>query len=95
MENLISLQSSGLRSIGEPAAPRPIGVQQGSVLVVLDVNKGVTPGALYWALANVVRKGDNLKILGIITHIGNASKCCSFCRLVHRLELNPCSDVSS
>jgi glycerol-3-phosphate acyltransferase PlsY len=45
MENLISLQSSGLRNIGEPAAPRPIGVQQGSVLVVLDVNKGVTPGA--------------------------------------------------
>ncbi|XP_073387629.1 uncharacterized protein [Physcomitrium patens] len=72
MENLISLQSVGHRNIGEPSAPRPIGVHQGSVLVVLDVNKGVAPAALYWALANVVRKGDKLKLLGIITHVSNA-----------------------
>lgn len=75
MEDLISLQSEGLRSIGEPTAPRPSGVQQGSVLVVLDVNKpAVAPAAVYWALGNVVRKGDHLKILGIITHLPNPSK---------------------
>lgn len=74
MENLISLQSSGSRSIGEPMAPRPAGVHLGSVLIILDVNKGVNPAALYWALANVVRKDDTVKILGIVTHIPNASK---------------------
>ena len=90
MENLIGMQSTGLRSIGEPTAPRPTGVVQGSVLVVLDVNKAVAPGALYWTLANIVRKGDNLKILGIITHIVNASKCCSFYSLDH--DLFCCTD---
>lgn len=74
MENLISLQSIGIRSIGEPTAPRPAGVHQGSVLVVLDVNKSVNAAVLYWALANVVRKDDTVKILGIVTHIPNASK---------------------
>jgi glycerol-3-phosphate acyltransferase PlsY len=74
MEALISLQSTGHRSIGEPTAPRPIGVEQGAVLVVLDVNKGASPAALYWALTHVVRKGDTVKILGIITHIASASK---------------------
>lgn len=72
MEALISLQSAGQRSIGEPTAPRPIGVEQGAVLVVLDVNKGASPAALYWALAHVVRKGDAVKVLGIITHIASA-----------------------
>lgn len=78
LEGLISFQSSGQRIIGEPSVPRPIGVQQGSVLVVLDVNKGVTPAAIYWTLADVARRGDSVKILGIITHIANTSKflCC-------------------
>ncbi|CAK9277968.1 unnamed protein product [Sphagnum jensenii] len=39
-----------------------------SVLVVLDANnKDITAAPLYWALGNVVRKGDYLKIFGIIT----------------------------
>ncbi|XP_024391959.1 uncharacterized protein [Physcomitrium patens] len=71
LESLIHLQSLGLRVIGEPTAPRPNGIQQGSVLVVLDANKAISPAAIYWALANVVRRGDSVKILGIITYVAN------------------------
>lgn len=74
MESLTSLQRSGSRSIDESQTPRPGGVPQGSVLVVLDVNKDIEPSALHWALGNVVRKGDNLKIVGIITYLMNPSK---------------------
>lgn len=87
MENLIALQSQGLRSMGEPAGPLPNGVQHGSVLVVVDVNKTVSPAAVHWALGNVVRKGEHLKILGIITHLPNPSK---LPNPVHNLVL-PCS----
>jgi hypothetical protein len=39
-----------------------------SVWVVLDAhNKDITAAPLYWALGNVVRKGDYLKIFGIVT----------------------------
>lgn len=74
LESSIHLQSLGLRVIGEPTAPRPNGIQQGSVLVVLDANKAISPAAIYWALANVVRRGDSVKILGIITYVANNSK---------------------
>ncbi|XP_024393771.1 uncharacterized protein [Physcomitrium patens] len=61
----------GARSIEEPNTPRPGGVPQGSVLVVLDVTKGITTAPVYWALGNVVRRGDNFKIVGILTHLCN------------------------
>ena len=73
LENLIKMQSSGARSIEEPNTPRPGGVPQGTVLVALDVTKEVFTAAVYWALGNVVRRGDNFKIVGIITHTCNPS----------------------
>lgn len=73
LENLIKMQSSGARSIEEPNTPRPGGVPQGTVLVVLDVTKEVATAAVYWALGNVVRRGDNFKIVGIVTHTCNPS----------------------
>ncbi|XP_024387445.1 uncharacterized protein [Physcomitrium patens] len=71
LESLIKMQSSGARSIEEANTPRPGGVAQGSVLVTLDVTKELCTPAVYWAMGNVVRRGDNLKILGIITHVSN------------------------
>ncbi|KAH9531429.1 hypothetical protein CY35_19G037600 [Sphagnum magellanicum] len=44
---------------------------QGVVLVVLDVNKDISTSALQWALGHVVRKGDTLRVIGIISHILN------------------------
>jgi hypothetical protein len=74
LENLIKMQSSGARSIEEPNTPRPGGVPQGTVLVILDVTKEVATAAVYWALGNVVRRGDNFKVLGLVTHMNNPSK---------------------
>jgi hypothetical protein len=73
LESLIKMQSSGIRSIDEANTPRPGGVSQGAVLVALDVTKDIATAAVYWALSNVVRRGDNLKICGIITHVSNPS----------------------
>lgn len=73
LESLIKMQSSGVRSIDEANTPRPGGVSQGAVLVALDVTKDIATAAVYWALSNVVRRGDNLKICGIITHVSNPS----------------------
>jgi hypothetical protein len=39
--------------------------------VVLDVNKDISTSALQWALGHVVRKGDTLRVIGIISHILN------------------------
>lgn len=61
-------------SISEPTMRRSAGMHAGSVLVVLDVNKSVNAAALYWTLNNVARKDDTVKILGIVTHLPNASK---------------------
>ncbi len=47
---------------------------QGVVLVVLDVNKDISTSALQWALGHVVRKGDTLRVIGIISHILNPCK---------------------
>lgn len=75
MESVRSLQISGPTLISDPHGARPGAVPQGgAVLVVLDVNKLIDPGALYWALGNVVRKGDFLKIVGILTQLANPSK---------------------
>lgn len=73
LESLIKMQSSGARSIEEPNTPRPGGVPQGSVLVILDVTKETGTAPVYWALGNVVRRGDNIKIVGIVTHVCNPS----------------------
>ncbi|CAK9255798.1 unnamed protein product [Sphagnum jensenii] len=43
----------------------------GVVLVVLDVNKEVSSNALNWALGHVARKGDALRLVGVLTHILN------------------------
>lgn len=77
LESLIKMQSSGVRSIEEPNTPRPGGVPQGAVLVALDVTKEICTAAVYWALGNVVRRGDNFKLVGIITHVCNPSTQCS------------------
>jgi hypothetical protein len=42
--------------------------------VVLDVNKDISTSALQWALGHVVRKGDTLRVIGIISHILNPCK---------------------
>ncbi|CAM6027924.1 unnamed protein product [Sphagnum balticum] len=70
---IASMQSSGVARINlhEPQTPRPGGVSQGSVLVVINATKDISPAPVYWAIGNVVRKGDALKILGIITHVTN------------------------
>lgn len=47
---------------------------QGVVLVVLDVNKDISTSALQWAFGHVVRKGDTLRVIGIISHILNPRK---------------------
>lgn len=75
MESVRSLQISGPTLISDPHGAKPGAVSQGgAVLVILDVNKLIDPGALYWALGNVVRKGDFLKILGLLTQLANPSK---------------------
>ena len=73
LESLIKMQSAGVRMIEEANTPRPGGVAQGAVLVTLDVTKEIGTAAVYWALGNVVRRGDNFKIVGIITHVSNPS----------------------
>ena len=73
LENLIEMQSSGAMSIDEPNMPRPGGLPQSTVLVVLDVTIETSTAAVYWALGNVVRRGDNLNIVGIVTHLCNPS----------------------
>ena len=47
---------------------------QGVVLVILDVNKEISTHALNWALGHVARKGDALRLVGILTHVLNPSK---------------------
>lgn len=47
---------------------------QGVVLVVMDLSKDVTNSAVSWALGNVTRHGDLLRLVGIITHVPNPSK---------------------
>lgn len=47
---------------------------QGVVLAILDVNNTISAQSLTWALGHVARKGDALKIVGILTHIVNPSK---------------------
>jgi hypothetical protein len=78
---IASMQSSGVARINlhEPQTPRPGGVSQGSVLVVINATKDILPAPVYWAIGNVVRKGDALKILGIITHVTNPCKSCVHC----------------
>jgi hypothetical protein len=78
---IASMQSSGVARINlhEPQTPRPGGVSQGSVLVVINATKDISPAPVYWAIGNVVRKGDALKILGIITHVTNPCKSCVHC----------------
>ncbi len=55
-------------------AASPQTAAQGVVLVVLDVNKEVSSNALNWALGHVARKGDALRLVGVLTHILNPSK---------------------
>lgn len=45
------------------------------VLVVIDVNKELSTSALDWAVGSVVQKGDSVKLLGVLHHIFNPSKC--------------------
>jgi hypothetical protein len=52
----------------QPPAP------QGVVLVVLDVNKEISTQALNWALSHVARKGDALRLVGVLSHVLNPSK---------------------
>lgn len=47
---------------------------QGVVLVILDVNKDISTNALNWALGHVARKGDTLRLVGILSHVLNPSK---------------------
>lgn len=47
---------------------------QNVVLVVMDLSKDVSSCAINWALSNVARNGDILRLLGIITHVQNSSK---------------------
>lgn len=47
---------------------------QGVVLVVLDVNKEICMQALNWALGHVARKGDALRVVGVLSHVLNPSK---------------------
>lgn len=47
---------------------------QGVVLVILDVNKEISTHALNWALGHVARKGDALRLVGILSHVLNPSK---------------------
>lgn len=49
----------------QPPAP------QGVVLVVLDVNKEISTQALNWALSHVARKGDALRLVGVLSHVLN------------------------
>ena len=44
---------------------------QGVVLVVLDVNKDISTQALSWALGHVVRRGDALRLVGVLSHVLN------------------------
>ncbi|XP_024383668.1 uncharacterized protein [Physcomitrium patens] len=44
---------------------------QGVVLVVVDVSQNTFNSAVVWALRNVARKGDVLRIVGVLTHILN------------------------
>jgi 3-dehydroquinate synthase class II len=44
---------------------------QGVVLVVLDVNKDICMQALNWALGHVARKGDALRLVGVLSHVLN------------------------
>lgn len=46
---------------------------QGVVLVVLDVNKDICMQALNWALGHVARKGDALRLVGVLSHVLNPS----------------------
>lgn len=45
---------------------------QNVVLVVMDLSKDVSSCAINWALSNVARNGDILRLLGIITHVQNS-----------------------
>lgn len=47
---------------------------QGVVLVVMDLSKDVSSSTVSWALGNVSRHGDLLRLVGIITHVPNPSK---------------------
>lgn len=49
-------------------------VPQGVVLVVLDVNKEFCTQGLNWALGHVTRKGDALRLVGVLSHVRNPSK---------------------
>jgi hypothetical protein len=58
---------------------------QGVVLVVLEVNKEICTHALNWAFHQVVRRGDTLRLVGILSHVLNPSKS----RLDHSPFLHP------
>lgn len=47
---------------------------QGVVLVVVDVNKDICMQALNWALGHVARKGDAIRLVGVLSHVLNPSK---------------------
>lgn len=47
---------------------------QGVVLVVLDLTMAICNAALQWALDTVVRKGDILRVVGVLTHVLNPCK---------------------
>ncbi|KAG0613602.1 hypothetical protein M758_6G114900 [Ceratodon purpureus] len=51
--------------------PQQQAMPQGVVLVVLDVNKDICTQALNWALGHVVRKGDALRLVGVLSHVLN------------------------
>ncbi|KAG0611650.1 hypothetical protein M758_7G155300 [Ceratodon purpureus] len=44
---------------------------QGVVLVVLDLTMAIDNAPLQWALESVVRKGDILRVIGLLTHVLN------------------------
>ena len=47
---------------------------QGVVLVVLEVNKDICTRALNWAFDHVVRRGDTIRLVGILSHVLNPSE---------------------
>jgi hypothetical protein len=89
LASLIKMQSAGVRMIEEANTPRPGGVAQGAVIVTLDVTKEIGTAAVYWALGNVVRRGDNFKIVGIITHVSNPSTITTLNLLLCRIVYQP------
>ena len=60
--------ATGARIVQRADSSRPV------VLVVLEVNKDICTLALNWAFHHVVRRGDTLRLVGILSHVLNPSK---------------------